>query len=171
MNTNKLSFVYANTTNNLFGSGSSTENDFLEENKQFFLSNTKYIDILLDVLDKKSELSLRGLDWFLTNYSKKNNTCYEFDGKTFYVHNEYKNKLDNIETRQYFDPFCRSVKINCSYTNSDTGKTINFVSSIGQLNFFQWAIQNKVIECAKTHIKEIENDIKEMTSQINKLRA
>ena len=44
---------------------------------------------------------------------------------------------------------------------------INFYSSIGQLNFFQWAIRNKVIKYVHLHLKEIEYDMKE-TSKKNK---
>jgi hypothetical protein len=37
----------------------------------------------------------------------------------------------------------------------------------GQLNFFQWAIRNKVIKYVKLHLKEIEHDMKK-TSKENK---
>lgn len=148
----------------------SKEKDILEKNKKFFSTNRKYIQSMLQIIDGKSPISIRVLDWFVANYSKKNNTFYKIktNGRQeyFYVNNEYKNQLNGY-SKQYFDPFCRRRKIIYSYKNEDGKKDINFKSSIGQLHFFQWAIRNKVIKYVERHLKEIEQDMKE-TSKINK---
>lgn len=153
----------------------SEEVDILKKNKSFFDSNQKYIEEMLSIINGESNISIRGLDWFVANNSKKNNTFYKINinGKKefFYVNNEYKNQLNGY-SKNYFDPFCRKKKIIYSYT-SPAGKNIVFVSSIGQLNFFQWALRNKVIKYVQLHIKEIEKDMKETAKQnkIMKLAA
>lgn len=154
------------------------EKEILEKNKKFFSTDFKYIKEMLEIINGESNISIRVLDWFVSNYSKKNNTFYKIkiNGRDeyFYVNNQYKNQLNGY-SKQYFDPFCRKKKVAYTYknndndNNNDNSKDITFLSSIGQLNFFQWAICNKVIRYVKRHIKEIEEDMKE-TSRKNKER-
>lgn len=146
------------------------EYDILKKNKQFFSYDKKYVNIMLKIINGESEISIRVLDWFVANYSKKNNIYYKIriNGKCdlFYVHNEYKNQLNGY-SKLYFDPFCRKRKIIYCYKSKNGEKDINFISSIGQLNFFQWAIRNKVINYVQNHMKEIETDMK-ITNKINR---
>jgi hypothetical protein len=73
-----------------------------------FYGEEKNRTTLLNVLDKSSGISLRNLEWFITNYAKKNHTSYKTtDGKLFTVHCAYKSSLDGYSKR-FFDPFCRS---------------------------------------------------------------
>jgi hypothetical protein len=67
MDTNK-SEDFKSTTNEKF---TSKERDILEKNKKFFSADRKYIDIMLDIIDGPSDISIRVLDWFVANYSKK----------------------------------------------------------------------------------------------------
>lgn len=150
----------------------SKEKYILENNNKFFSTDPKYINSMLSIINGESNISIRVLDWFVANYSKKNNTTYKIklNGtiRYFNVNIEYKNQLGGY-SKQYFDPFCRKKKIIYCYHSKDNSKEINFVSSIGQLNFFQWAIRNKVIKYVQLHLEEIEKDMKE-TSKINKDR-
>ena len=99
-----------------------------------------------------SELSLRLIDWFTTNYSKKYNIIYlvyrDAEGnKTikptdkiisqFNVYNSYKSQLKAYSKKQ-FDPFCRRERIN--FTCND----YTFNTTLGQLNFFKWIITNNI---------------------------
>ena len=52
-------------------------------------------------------LSLRIIDWFVTNYSRMNNVIY---GENFNVYNDYKNQLRAF-SKKLFDPFCRRERI------------------------------------------------------------
>jgi hypothetical protein len=161
------------------------EMDILEKNKKFFSTNRKYVDSMLEIINGESEISIRVLDWFVANYSKKNNTFYKIKNngrdEFFYVNNEYKNQLNGY-SKMYFDPFCRKKKVIYSYKSDDKSRgnndpsrgnndpadlDINFLSSIGQLNFFQWAIRFKIIVYVRLHISEIEEDMKE-TSKKNR---
>lgn len=146
------------------------EIDILNKNKTFFMKNTRYIKTMLDIIDGKSSISIRVLDWFVANYSKKNNTYYKvsMNGKEslFYVYPEYKNQLMGY-SKSYFDPFCRKKKIAYHY-NYDNFE-INFITSIGQLNFFQWAISRKIIKYVEKNLETIEQDMK-VTNKLNRQR-
>jgi hypothetical protein len=97
---------------------------------------------LLEILNKSGGISLRNLEWFITNYSKKNNLSYKTnDGKIFSVHCAYKSSLDGY-SKKLFDPFCRSSKI--SYTVPGTDNEIH--TTVAQLNFIRWCIKNNIIE-------------------------
>ena len=79
-----------------------------------FSNNPENRATLLEILNKTGGISLRNLEWFITNYSKKNNLSYKTtDGKIFSVHCAYKSSLDGY-SKKLFDQFCRSSKI--SYT-------------------------------------------------------
>lgn len=68
-----------------------------------FYDNEKNRTKLITVLDKSTGISLRNLEWFITNYAKKNNTSYKTnDGKLFTVHCAYKSSLDGY-SKKLFD--------------------------------------------------------------------
>jgi hypothetical protein len=97
---------------------------------------------LLNILDKSSGISLRNLEWFITNYAKKNNTSFETtDGKLFTVHCAYKSSLDGY-SKKLFDPFCRSEKF--LYPIPGTSQEIH--TTLAQLNFIKWCIKNNIID-------------------------
>ena len=60
-------------------------------------------------------------------------------------------------SKKQFDPFCRRERI--VFEPLDKTLTEGFVTTIGQLNFFRWALQNGVLEYAKTNLNEIEKDM------------
>ena len=110
-------------------------------------------DILNQILNKSGGISLRNLEWFITNYSKKNNLSYKTgDGKFFSVHCSYKSSLDGY-SKKLFDPFCRSAKID--YTVPGTNNKIS--TTVAQLNFIRWCIKNKIIDYIKEHKKQLFN--------------
>ncbi len=97
---------------------------------------------LINILDKSSGISLRNLEWFITNYAKKNNTSYTTkDGKYFTVHCAYKSSLDGY-SKKLFDPFCRSEKF--AYEVPGTSHEIQ--TTLAQLNFINWFIKNNIID-------------------------
>ena len=61
-----------------------SKNDILLTSINNFYDNEKNKSTLLTILDKSSGISLRNLEWFITNYAKKNHTSYQTgDGKLF----------------------------------------------------------------------------------------
>jgi hypothetical protein len=106
---------------------------------------------LIQILNKTSGISLRNLEWFITNYSKKNNLSYETsDGKLFSVHCAYKSSLDGY-SKKLFDPFCRSSKIQYNIP----GTTDEISTTVAQLNFIRWCIKNNIIKYIQEHKKQL----------------
>lgn len=129
-----------------------------------FFSNTENLAKMLPVLHGKARISLRLLDWFVTNYSKKFNVVYTLNGTgtsdNFVVYSSYKSQLKAF-SKVSFDPFCRRERIDFYYTLNNIERKI--VTTIAQLNFFKWAIENKVIDYVIQYLDEIEYDMKEST--------
>jgi hypothetical protein len=116
------------------------------------------LDKMLRIITGESRISLRIVDWFATNYAKKFYTCYNILSnnnlcRRFKVYNEYKNELRSYSKKK-FDPFCRWERISIPYKD---GKYIE--TTIGQLNFFKWAIENKVIDYIDVNYETIEKDM------------
>tara|TARA_Y100000817_G_C16803540_1_gene520822 strand:+ start:554 stop:1129 length:576 start_codon:yes stop_codon:yes gene_type:complete len=134
-----------------------------------YYNDKKTINKLLEVLSDNNKISLRIIDWFVTNYSKKNNIYYTiFETpkkqktftnennrvlKQFNTYHSYKSQLKSFSKKK-FDPFCRRDRINFEY---EDGKVID--TTIGQLNFFKWAIDNLIIDYIKMNYKDIEDDM------------
>ena len=168
--------------------GNSVENSNIK-NKILMISLNKFyedkdnLDIFLNIITGESKISLRVIDWFVTNYSKKNNISYPVLTKNYTIKNtdisNNTNNEDSVDKRKIkpnrkkiqfivyhrykaqlkayskkrFDPFCRKNRI------SDWGPDKNITTTIGQLNFFKWAIQNNVIKYIKQNLVAIEKDM------------
>jgi hypothetical protein len=113
---------------------------------------------MLRIITGESKISLRIIDWFATNYAKKYYTLYIVSGNRFKVYDDYKLKL-KAYSKARFDPFCRWDRISIPYTE---GKSIE--TTIGQLNFFKWAIENKVVDYIEENYSEIEKDMNNRNS-------
>ena len=132
----------------------------------YFTKNPEYLNIIIPILFQKSIISLRLLDWLITNYSKKYNIVYDGNGdKPFNIFLNYKNQL-KAYSKKFFDPFCRRNRIDFpikqEYLCEDVKSLVSdnsFSTTIGQLNFFRWAIDNKIIDYAYKNHENIENDM------------
>ena len=103
--------------------------------------------ILIELLNKSGGISLRNLEWFITNYSKKTNLSYTTnDGRIFSVHCAYKSSLDGY-SKKLFDPFCRVTKI----LYKIPGTTHEIHTTVAQLNFIKWCIKNKIVDYIRLH--------------------
>ena len=145
-----------------------TQNDLLLKNLMEFYKDRLNLDKMMRIINGESKISLRIVDWFVTNYAKKYYTIYELanshsSGSTrFKVYNDYKLKLKAYAKRR-FDPFCRWDRISIPYDNENFMET-----TIGQLNFFKWAIENKIIDYLEQHYDAIENDMNSRNSTSKK---
>ena len=135
----------------------------------FYLNNDEYKLILKTIIDGKHELSLRMIDWLVTRYAKTNNIIYwinDNDDKIYYnlPENNYNDKIKKItlyldyraQLKSFkkfnFDAFRRHDRI--SFKLND--KTDEYIeTTIGQLNFFKWAFNNKIINYAIENQKYI----------------
>ena len=116
----------------------STQNDLLLNNLLEFYKLNNNMDRMLNIINGESKISLRIIDWFATNYAKKYYTVYQLQNTTnrFKVYNDYKLKL-KAYSKKRFDPFCRWERISPYPIN----KMTHIQTTIGQLNFFKWAIR------------------------------
>lgn len=135
-----------------------TKNDILLKKLTDFFWNNKKIHTMISIINGNSNISLRILDWFVTNYSKNNNVIYNIVNKNneielFKVYLQYKLQLKSFN-KKLFDPFCRRSRIKFRYNNDSI-----LITTLGQLNFFKWSIENNVIDYVKNNLEKIENDM------------
>jgi hypothetical protein len=158
-------------------------------------------------LDMDKKISLRLIDWFVTNYCKKYKICIQNKNsktnKTEYIniYDSYKSNLKAF-SKQMFDPFRRNNRVlviynikshipseckssdndnvdsyyklniinfneisrknNKNINGSSTSMQINMRnldSTVGQLNFFKWIIDNNIYRYICKHRDEIEDDM------------
>lgn len=130
----------------------------LETTLRVFFNTEKNASILLDVLFHRGVVSLRLLDYLCTNYSRLHTCSYPRQGKNVHVYLSYKSMLSNY-SKKLFDPFCRRERITLEVHDDRTKKMQSIVTTMGQLNFFRWCIQQGVYDYAKTHKEEIEDEM------------
>lgn len=138
-----------------------TQNDLLlHKVLRFYHENGgENMEKMLAVINGTTNISLRIMDWFVTNYSKKHYTVYDLEGsgnppKRFKVYVDYKLKL-RAYSKKRFDPFCRWERINVPHKNGTT----YIQTTLGQLNFFKWAIENQVLRYIHENYSVIESDM------------
>lgn len=167
-----------------------TQNDLLMKSLLDFYKNKDYLYRMMRIINGESKISLRIVDWFVTNYSKKYYTVYNIKNTTIpdpdinmsvdidstndtepeqeprqkneyirvKVYNDYKLKLKSYGKKN-LDPFCRWTRINIPLDDERVIET-----TIGQLNFFKWAIETKIIEYIEDNYEIIENDMNSRNS-------
>jgi hypothetical protein len=162
-----------------------SQNDLLLNNLLVFYknNNNNNMERMLKIITGESKISLRIVDWFSTNYAKKHFTTYDIcsevnvsnsvtgsdststststsSSKRFKVYVDYKLKL-KAYSKKRFDPFCRWDRISIPY---DDAKGTFIETTIGQLNFFKWALENKVVDYIEENYDEIEKDMNSYNS-------
>lgn len=133
-----------------------------------FFRNKSNLDRMIPILTGESKISLRILDFFVTNYATRVDIKYEIrrfrngrpETQWFFVHKSYKSQL-NIYSKKLFDPFCRRERHILEYDVNEEGERLGIHTTIGQLNFFKWSIENVIIDYVENHYDEI---VKEMNS-------
>lgn len=116
---------------------------------QRFYSNHPEIEKVLTYLNGEAPLSLRIIDWFVTKYSRKSFVRYPLNGQDFLVYLSYKGQL-KAYSKQYFDPNCRRERIMFKIPGHE-----QFMTTIGKLNFFRWALESNILNYIEAHEEEI----------------
>ena len=132
-----------------------------------FYKNNGNLHKMLKIIKSETKISLRIIDWFVTNYAKKYYTIIQNGNDRFKVHLGYKQKLKAYNKKK-FDPFCRWERITIPY--DETGETL-IETTIGQLNFFKWALEHKIIDYIEKHYDEIEMDMMSRNSLSKKNKS
>ena len=116
-------------------------------------------NILIPLIEQRASISLRSLDWLVTNYSKKYNIVSEIqNGHIFNIYHGYKTALSHFR-RKNFDPFRRRTRIRVNHNG------VMYETTVGQCNFFHWANGNGVLKYAFEHAKVIESDMNTASAQ------
>lgn len=161
------------------------ENNILLNQLKLFYQDEYILNNLFRILNhnnlfkksKETKISLRLIDWFVTNYCKKNKIIIQKNNNRneyLNIYNSYKSNLRAF-SKQLFDPFRRKNILYMICDNSNCGNTnkinitfslqynkvqSNYVkTTIGQINFFKWIIDNNIYEYIVEHKKIIEDDM------------
>lgn len=146
-----------------------TQDDLLLHNLLHFYENETHMNTIQRIVAGESRVSLRIIDWFVTNFAKKYETEYTIKMRTgilkdliedcvFKVYHRYKLQL-KAYSKKRFDPFCRWERISIPF-----GSNSQMLTTIGQLNFFKWAIDNNILEYIDANYAEIEKDMNSRNS-------
>ena len=183
----------------------SREDVILKSLVKFYSKNPENLRILSSVSKQKTEISLREIDYTITNYNYNNKIIYRLkSGDTFNMALDYKNQLHGF-SKKCFDPFCRRQRLfvpfvgaknvtsesggitsesggitsesggaadsadSADSADEEPGELIvpiplspdeidqykqrqdGGVTTIGQMNFFRWAITNEVLDFCKNN--------------------
>jgi hypothetical protein len=134
----------------------SKEQWVLHRLETFYAQNNNF-ERVKNILNGDSKISLRLIDWLVTNYAKKHNISYltKTGNRHVIVYLTYKSNL-KAYSKKMFDPFCRWKRIQFN----------GFSTTVGQLNFFEWAIQDEVLDYIQDHYDEIHTDMENCSTTI-----
>lgn len=145
---------------------SSQESMLIRSLEKYYSTDLNKMKIMLPIIRGMSKISLRVIDHFITNYSKKNRITYNLiennQVQIFNVNASYKSQL-KAYNKKYFDPFCRGNRIPFFYDKNSC-----IITTIGQLNFFKWAISKDVINWVSNNLELIEADMNKTNKRDSK---
>ena len=149
----------------------------------FFSHSANFKQLLDVVVFKTRRLPLRVLDWFVTNYAKKNDICYQIKRpngtlETFLVYRSYLAQLKGSKKKE-FDPFCRGATItleyespagetSCATVGAEENEKVAFETALCQLKFFKWSIENLVLDYVESNFEAIYADMQQNSSKSQK---
>jgi len=125
----------------------------LESLERFYKENPEHAKSFVRHASRDSQVSLRLLDWFVTNYAKKHNVVYSIGpDRSFNVFMDYKSQL-KAYSKRFFDPFCRRDRV----TATVQGEALQ--TTVGQMNFFRWALIHGIVDYVIQKRVEIDADM------------
>ena len=155
--------------------------DLLMKQLTQYFNNIKNINCMIPIIQSTSKVSLRMIDWFITNYAKTKNISYICNNKNFRVHHNYKSQL-KAYSKKRFDPFCRRERIAFQYnflnienTNDNNNKLVYIYSNDDMFvneskiiwNDFKLKFNNNIKEININDINNNENNILEKIKDLN----
>ena len=135
-----------------------------------FYSNHYNAQKFLDIRFFNNKLSLRIFNWFCVNYAKKYQIYYKIrngnDKVIFNVYHSYKLHLKTYK-KKMFDPINRGEQVIARYQSPayHDNVVVEVTTSLCQLNFFKWAIENMVFKYLEIHYDHIFADMQEIYVQ------
>ena len=119
-----------------------------------FFGEIEHVQQMVNIVSGSSNLSLRMIDWFITSHSKKNNLIATKGDKRINIYHSYTSQLRTFSKHQ-FDPFRRHQRILFLYDND----TKSVETTVGQMNFFRWAIETGVLDYIVANRDDLEKSM------------
>ena len=132
------------------------------ESLQCLATDPEFESLVVPIIERTSAISLRTLEYFVISYSKRHHVSYWNGKQLIFYYPDYKSYLTSYP-KKMFDPFRRkedSETIRFYYSDRSV------MTTVGQLNFFRWALQYKVLHYVKTHLKDIHREMKHRKQDI-----
>jgi hypothetical protein len=119
----------------------------------FFTTKHRMQKILVPITSLISKLSLRILDWFVINYSRRHHiSISKENGSVVRIYDDYRAWLRHWK-RSLFDPFRRGHRV--FYTCDG----MRYSTTVGQLNYLYWVEISGVLHFANSNLTLIEKDM------------
>ena len=166
--------IMSNDLNSIMNTPPSERTRPLLQALERFFEEKQHFETLKNFIEQKGECSLRLLDCLVTNYARDNPDVHYLVSSVsepidvFDVYGQYKTQLKSFSKKQ-FDPFGRIHKSSNTkkYELHNKATKEKISTTVGQMNFFKWAIQNDILEYAKDNTDKIEEY---MQKPLNKKR-
>jgi hypothetical protein len=149
------------------------ENLILSNLEKFYHEHPDKLKKMVSIIHGESP-SLRIIEWFVTNYAKEYYVWYmvplypDTPGSgemvRFKVYDNYKSNLNSF-LKERFDPCCRGNRKYIPY-NDD----LMIETTVGQLKYFKWLFENRVLEYIEANYTAIEQDMKQRNNTSRKKR-
>ena len=131
---------------------------------------TQFVELNANDSDRRSQRS-HSIDYKIEknhieskeNPSDSTNSILKKNSQILNIHSSYKSQL-KAWNKKYFDPFSRGDRIPF-FLNG-----IVIITTIGQLNFFKWFIQNKIYKFIKENYDDIELGMISSKPKKNKIK-
>lgn len=113
---------------------------------------------LRDILERKPQhISLRNLDYFVTNLAKRIVVPLPSTGQD--LHQAYKQQLVRF-SKVHFDVFQRRARTTLAPPPAEPPGTPPLVTTLGQLNFFRWAFENGVLQAMESYADVVRDELR-----------
>jgi hypothetical protein len=153
-----------------------TISDFKKKEKMYYEVLNKFfkgcteeeVDLMIGIIEGKHLISLRFLDWFVTRYcnlyklSIPVNNSYIKEAN-FNINISYKAQLKSFR-KKHFDPFRRKKKFIYDFISQNRC----LMTTLGQLNFFRWALSYDIIKYTENNFKTINSKVQYVNSFFQK---
>lgn len=122
---------------------------------EWYNEESSRVEKFLAIVKRKNGMSLRVIDWLVTNFSKTNSIVLETGGFPRDLNRDYQKNLSAYNKRN-MDPFARRNKISILVFGKESRN-----STVGQLNFFRWFLKNDISTFLHKNKGVVENHMKD----------
>lgn len=188
MSTVQNNYSNTNISNNIISDTNNSDSSIIDISK-FKKKEKMLYDVVNDFFNKcskeeiykiiliingKYKISLRFLDWFVTRYCYLYKTSIPINNnynkeQDFNINISYKAQLKSFKKKN-FDPFKRKKKFIHTFDlpSKDTDCSNKILTTLGQLNFFKWALSFDVINYVENNFDKINSKILHVNSFFKK---